>query len=122
MLNAITDCGIRQASVAESSVALPPVGDRSVAMSSPVTDPTHWRDRAAHMRALAATTADVETRTIMLRLADDYDKLAERSVACPVVKRHRNLPARSLKPKSSPRFYLRRPTDGLHVPVVRGNR
>ena len=31
------------------------------------------------MRALAATTADVESRVIMLRLAGDYDKLADRT-------------------------------------------
>ena len=48
-------------------------------MSSPIIDPKHWHDRAAHMRVLAATMDDVETRTIMLRLANDYDKLADRT-------------------------------------------
>ena len=43
------------------------------------TDPKYWHDRAALMRALAATTADVELRVIMLRLAGDYDKLADRT-------------------------------------------
>jgi hypothetical protein len=46
---------------------------------SPVNDPKHWRDRAAAMRALAATMKDAETIAIMHRLADDYDKLADRA-------------------------------------------
>jgi hypothetical protein len=46
-----------------------------------INDPKPWRDRAAEMRALAEMMADVETRTIMLRLADDYDKLADRANA-----------------------------------------
>lgn len=45
----------------------------------PTNDPKHWRDRAAAMRALAATMKDQETMAIMLRLADDYDKLAGRA-------------------------------------------
>jgi hypothetical protein len=57
-------------------------------MSSPITDPKHWHDRAALMRAVAETVTDVEMRAIMLRLADDYDKLADRTDV-PVVKQHR---------------------------------
>jgi hypothetical protein len=37
-----------------------------------------WRDRAARMRMLAEETKDAESKVIMLRLADDYDKLADR--------------------------------------------
>jgi hypothetical protein len=49
-------------------------------MPSPtVDDPKHWHDRAAEMRALSATMNDIETRAIMLRLADDYNKLADRA-------------------------------------------
>jgi hypothetical protein len=44
-----------------------------------INNPKHWHDRAAAMRVLSGTAADVETRTIMLRLADDYDKLADRA-------------------------------------------
>jgi hypothetical protein len=47
---------------------------------SQANDPKHWRDRAAQMRAIAATMKDAETIEIMYRLADDYDKLAERAV------------------------------------------
>jgi hypothetical protein len=45
----------------------------------PVDDPNHWRARAAEMRALADTMVNVETIAIMTRLADDYDKLADRA-------------------------------------------
>jgi hypothetical protein len=44
-----------------------------------INDPKHWRDRAAEMRALAETMQDAETIAIMNRLADDYDKLADRA-------------------------------------------
>ena len=42
-------------------------------------DPRHWRDRAAEMRALANTMKEPETIAIMNRLANDYDKLADRA-------------------------------------------
>ena len=45
----------------------------------PINDSKHWLDRAAEMRALAETMRDVETKAIMLRLANDYDKLADRT-------------------------------------------
>jgi hypothetical protein len=48
-------------------------------MKKPINDPKHWRDRAAAMRALAATMKDPETTAIMYRLADDYDTLADRA-------------------------------------------
>jgi hypothetical protein len=42
-------------------------------------DPQHWHDRAAQMRVLTDSIKDAEARAIMLKLADDYDKLAERA-------------------------------------------
>ncbi len=42
-------------------------------------DAKHWSDRVAEMRALSAEMKDFETRTLMLRLANDYDKLADRA-------------------------------------------
>jgi len=45
-----------------------------------VNDDEHWRDRAAQMRALSATMKDPEVQVLMLRLAEDYDKFADRAV------------------------------------------
>jgi hypothetical protein len=45
----------------------------------PFRDPDHWRERAAQMRALATQSNDLDAMSIMLRLADDYDKLADRA-------------------------------------------
>jgi hypothetical protein len=39
-------------------------------------DPTHWRDRAEEMRRLAGSAKNESARQMMLRIADDYDKLA----------------------------------------------
>jgi len=47
-------------------------------MLNHVNDVKHWRDRAAEMRILT-TMKDIETQAIMIRLADDYDKLADRA-------------------------------------------
>jgi hypothetical protein len=35
-------------------------------------NPNHWRERAAHMRALAVATQDGEAAALMLKLAEDY--------------------------------------------------
>ena len=44
-----------------------------------IYDSRHWRDRAAEMRALSCDMRDFEARTLMLKLANDYDKLADRA-------------------------------------------
>jgi hypothetical protein len=42
-------------------------------------DPDHWRERAAQMRALAAHAEDLDAMAMMFKLADEYDKLADRA-------------------------------------------
>jgi hypothetical protein len=44
-----------------------------------VNDAKHWRDRAAEMRAMADWMRDPTATATMLRLANDYDKLADRA-------------------------------------------
>jgi predicted Rossmann-fold nucleotide-binding protein len=42
-------------------------------------DPKHWRARAEEIRTLAEDMNDLESRRTMLRIADDYEKLAKRA-------------------------------------------
>jgi hypothetical protein len=42
-------------------------------------DPKHWRNRAAEMRMLAEEMDDADTKSAMLKLAGEYDKLAARA-------------------------------------------
>jgi hypothetical protein len=44
-----------------------------------LNDAKHWRDRAAEMRVLSAEMRDFEAQTLMAKLANDYDKLADRA-------------------------------------------
>jgi len=44
-----------------------------------INDPTHWRARAEEMRTLAEHLKDDQARDTMLRLAADYDRLAQRA-------------------------------------------
>jgi hypothetical protein len=52
-------------------------------MASPsfINDPEHWRRRAKEVRALAEQMTDADARSAMLRIAHDYDQLAERAAA-----------------------------------------
>jgi hypothetical protein len=43
-------------------------------------DVKHWRDRAAEMRGLSEVMKDPKARVLLLDLADDYDKLADRAL------------------------------------------
>jgi hypothetical protein len=47
--------------------------------ASSSNDPDHWRQRAQEMRALADGVKNEEVKRNMLRIAADYDRLAERS-------------------------------------------
>ena len=41
-----------------------------------IDDLKHWRDRADTMRGLADQTTDEISKQIMLRIAEDYERLA----------------------------------------------
>src|SRR5262249_31670932 len=44
-----------------------------------INDPKHWLDRAKEARALAEQIADPEAKRTMLKNADDYERLAQRT-------------------------------------------
>jgi hypothetical protein len=44
-----------------------------------IYDLRHWRSRAKEMRGLAEGVSDTETQRIVTRLADGWDKMADRA-------------------------------------------
>jgi hypothetical protein len=50
------------------------------AMTLPIQDDAdYWRKRAEEARAVAVQMMDAHTRAVMLGIAQDYDKLAQRA-------------------------------------------
>jgi len=45
----------------------------------PINDPKHWLNRAKEARALAEQIDDPEAKRTMLKIADDYERLAQRA-------------------------------------------
>jgi hypothetical protein len=45
-------------------------------VSSFINNAAHWRQRAEHIRALADDMRDPEFSATLLRIAEDYDRLA----------------------------------------------
>ena len=48
-------------------------------------DPEHWRFRAEETRTVADQMTHEEARTIMRRIANDYDRLAKLAEVQPVI-------------------------------------
>jgi hypothetical protein len=46
--------------------------------SSPLSDPAHWRRRAAESRTLAEQLDDATQKQAMLEIAEGYERLAAR--------------------------------------------
>jgi hypothetical protein len=46
---------------------------------SPLNDPKNYRNWAAEIRAIAGTMKHVDAQATMFRLAEDYEKLADRT-------------------------------------------
>ena len=62
-----------------------------------LNDAKHWCDRAAEMRVLLDEIKDPQAQRIMLKLANDYDKLADRAED----RAARDIPGPSPIPKGS---------------------
>jgi len=46
-------------------------------MPDSVLDNQHWRERAEEARSIAEQLSDPDAKRMMLRIADDYERLAQ---------------------------------------------
>ena len=44
---------------------------------SVLDNPKHWRERAEEARSIAEQLSDPDAKRMMLRIADDYERLAQ---------------------------------------------
>ena len=44
-----------------------------------INDPAHWRQRAEEARSVAEQMTEPQSKEAMLRIAKDYERLAERA-------------------------------------------
>ena len=76
----------------------------------PLFNDQQWHDRAAEMRALAERMSNINTKRIMLRLAEDYDKFSN----------HAAEPAGGRRAWVSPSIrVIRRPSGNLLSAIAR---
>ena len=59
--------------------AAPFVETSNMMLTSFINDPEHWLQRAEQMRILADETDDEPAKETVLRIANDYGRLAERA-------------------------------------------
>ncbi len=57
------------------------VQERTMSKSSPlsINDPEHWHQRAEEARTIANQIDDLQAKAAMLRIAEDYERLAKRA-------------------------------------------
>jgi hypothetical protein len=67
-----------RAQITQCAMIVPSVREGHGVMSH-INDPKHWRHRAAEARAMAESLTDPEAKQQMLKVAADYEKLAERA-------------------------------------------
>jgi hypothetical protein len=64
----------------EAAGELTPTAIRGAEMpASFINDPAHWRQRAEEARTIAEQMSDPNSKDAMLRIAKDYERLAERA-------------------------------------------
>ena len=59
--------------------ALLHLSSSNMMLASFINDPEHWLQRAEQMRILADEVPDEQAKETMLRIANDYGRLAERA-------------------------------------------